>query len=141
VLTLPSFFLVLPGLVQRLLWDTLVCALRVPIRLPRIVWISSGCASAVIWRLSRSLQGFSVSLPVAWSPPTLIRYKVSYPLFFSKFNLLLSLVHTASIVAVLETFSLALFSAASARGQWKSSFPLAVILEPPVEMLFSLAVL
>jgi hypothetical protein len=49
-------------------------------------------------------------------------------------------VHTASIVAVLETFSLALFSAASARGQWKSSFPLAVILEPPVEMIFSLAV-
>jgi hypothetical protein len=43
-------------------------------------------------------------------------------------------------VAVLETFSLALFSAASARGQWKLSFPLAVILEPPVEMLFSLAV-
>jgi hypothetical protein len=30
-----------------------------------------------------------------------------------------TLVHTASIVAVLETFSLALFSAASARGQWK----------------------
>jgi hypothetical protein len=30
--------------------------------------------------------------------------------------------------------------AASAKGQWKSSFPLAVILEPPVEMLFSLAV-
>jgi hypothetical protein len=52
----------------------------------------------------------------------------------------MSLVHTASIVAVLETFSLALFSAASARGQWKSSFPLAVILEPPVEMIFSLAV-
>jgi hypothetical protein len=51
-----------------------------------------------------------------------------------------TLVHTASIVAVLETFSLALFSAASARGQWKSSFPLAVILEPPVEMICSLAV-
>jgi hypothetical protein len=50
------------------------------------------------------------------------------------------LVHTASIVAVLETFSLALFSAASAKGQWKSSFPLAVILEPPVELLFLLAV-
>jgi hypothetical protein len=39
-------------------------------------------------------------------------------------------------VAVLKTFSLALFIAASARGQWKSSFPLAVILEPPVEILF-----
>jgi hypothetical protein len=49
----------------------------------------------------------------------------------STFN---SLVHTVSIVAVLETFSLALFSAASARGQWKSSFPLTVILEPPVEI-------
>jgi hypothetical protein len=36
-------------------------------------------------------------------------------------------------VAVLETFSLAFFSAASARGQWKSPFPLAVIQEPPVD--------
>jgi hypothetical protein len=51
-----------------------------------------------------------------------------------------TLVHTASIVTVLKTFLLALFSAASARGQWKSSFPLAVILEPPVEMIFSLAI-
>jgi hypothetical protein len=51
-----------------------------------------------------------------------------------------ALVHTAFIVAVLETFSLALFSAASARAQWKSSFPLAVILELPVKMIFSLAV-
>jgi hypothetical protein len=44
-------------------------------------------------------------------------------------------------VAVLETFSLALFSAASARGQWKSPFPLAVIQEPPVEIAFPLAVI
>jgi hypothetical protein len=51
----------------------------------------------------------------------------------------MSLVHTASIVAVLETFSVALFSAASARGQWKSPFPLAVIQEPQVEIAFSLA--
>jgi hypothetical protein len=50
-----------------------------------------------------------------------------------------ALVHTTSIVAVLETFSLALFSAASARGQWKSPFPLAVIQEPPVEIAFPLA--
>jgi hypothetical protein len=63
-------------------------------------------------------------------------------------NILLTLLHTASIVAVLETFSLALFSAASARGQWKSPFPLAVIQEPLavllrkplVEMLFPLSV-
>jgi hypothetical protein len=51
-----------------------------------------------------------------------------------------AILHTASIVAVLETFSLSLFSAASARGQWKSSFPLAVIQEPPVEIAFPLAV-
>jgi hypothetical protein len=44
-------------------------------------------------------------------------------------------------VAVLETFALAFFSAASARGQWKSPFPLAVILEPPVKIAFPLAVL
>jgi hypothetical protein len=44
-------------------------------------------------------------------------------------------------VTVLKLFSLAFFSAASARGQWKSSFPLAVIQEPPVEIAFSLAVL
>jgi hypothetical protein len=44
-------------------------------------------------------------------------------------------------VAVLELFALAFFSAASARGQWKSPFPLAVILEPPVKITFPLAVL
>jgi hypothetical protein len=45
-----------------------------------------------------------------------------------------SLVHRSSIVTVLKLFSLAFFSAASARGQWKSPFPLAVIQEPPVEI-------
>jgi hypothetical protein len=49
-------------------------------------------------------------------------------------------VHRGSIVAVLELFALAFFSAASARGQWKSPFPLAVILEPPVKIAFPLAV-
>ena len=44
-------------------------------------------------------------------------------------------------MAVLELFALAFFSAASARGQWKSPFPLAVILEQPVEIAFALAVL
>jgi hypothetical protein len=44
-------------------------------------------------------------------------------------------------VAVLKLFSLAFFSAASARGQWKSPFPLAVILEPPVKIAFPLTVL
>jgi hypothetical protein len=43
-------------------------------------------------------------------------------------------------VAVLELFALAFFNAASARGQWKSPFPLAVILEPPVKIAFPLAV-
>jgi hypothetical protein len=44
-------------------------------------------------------------------------------------------------VAVLELFALAFFSATSARDQWKSPFPLAVILEPPVKISFPLAVL
>jgi hypothetical protein len=52
------------------------------------VWISSGCGSAIDRRSSQSLHGFGVSLPVAWSLPTLIRYKVSYSLFYSKFTLL-----------------------------------------------------
>jgi hypothetical protein len=43
-------------------------------------------------------------------------------------------------VVVLELFALAFFSAASARGQWKSPFPLAVILEPRVKIAFPLAV-
>jgi hypothetical protein len=51
-----------------------------------------------------------------------------------------TLVHRSSIVAVLNLFTLAFFSTASARGQWKSAFPLAVILEPPVKSAFSLAV-
>jgi hypothetical protein len=68
------------------------------------------------------------------------RYLFGYLSGFQISNIRPSLVHTASIVAVLETFSLALFSAASARGQWKSSFPLAVILEPPVKIAFPLAV-
>jgi hypothetical protein len=44
-------------------------------------------------------------------------------------------------VAVLETFALVFFSAASARGQWKSPFPPAVIQESTVEIAFPLAVL
>jgi hypothetical protein len=55
-------------------------------------------------------------------------------------QLLKTLVHRSSIVAVLNIFTLAFFSTASARGQWKSAFPLAVILEPPVKSAFSLAV-
>jgi hypothetical protein len=77
-----------PGLVKRFLWDPLVRALWVPVRLPHIVWISSGCGSAVVRRSSWSLHGFGVSLPITWSPLTSIRYKVSYPLFFRKFTLL-----------------------------------------------------
>jgi hypothetical protein len=50
----------------------------------------------------------------------------------------MTLVHRSSIPAVLELFVLAFFSAASARVQWKSDL-LAVVLEPPVEMLFPLA--
>jgi hypothetical protein len=50
------------------------------------------------------------------------------------------LVHKRTIVTVLKLFSLALFSAASARSQWKSPFPLAVIQEPSVKIAFSLAV-
>jgi hypothetical protein len=69
-----------PGLVKRFLWDPLSRALRVPIQLLRIVWISSSCGSAVVQRSSQSLHGFGVSLPVSWSLLTLIRYKVSYPL-------------------------------------------------------------
>ena len=86
--------LVLLGLMKRFLWDPLVRALRVLVWLPCIVWISSSCGSAVVWRSSRSLHGFSVSLPVAWSPPTLIRYKVSYLLFFSNITLLFSYFYT-----------------------------------------------
>jgi hypothetical protein len=37
-------------------------------------------------------------------------------------------------------FALAFFNAAGARGQWKSPFSLAVILEPPVKIAFPLAV-
>jgi hypothetical protein len=35
-------------------------------QLPRLVWISSGCGSAVVWRSSRSPRGFGVSLPIVW---------------------------------------------------------------------------
>jgi hypothetical protein len=48
------------------------------------VWISSNCGSAVVRRSSRSLRGFGVSLPIAWSHPTLARCKAFTPLnFFS----------------------------------------------------------
>ena len=70
------FFLVLPGLVRKFLWDPLVRALRVPVWLPCLVWISSSRGSAVVRRLSRSLRGFGVSLPVAWSRPTLADIKL-----------------------------------------------------------------
>jgi hypothetical protein len=42
------------------------------------------CGSVVVRRLSRSPQGFGVSLPVAWSHLTMLRYKVSYPLFLQQ---------------------------------------------------------
>jgi hypothetical protein len=51
-----------------------------------------------------------------------------------------SLVHRSSVVAVENVFIVAFLSSASARGQWKSAFPLAVILEPPVKRAFPLAV-
>ena len=68
--------LVLPGLVKRFLSDPLVRALRVPVRLPCLVWISSSRGSAVVQRSSRSLHGFGASLPVAWSHPTLAGIKL-----------------------------------------------------------------
>ena len=80
--------LVLPGLVKRFLWDPLVRALRLLVRLPRLVWISSGCGSTVVWRSSRSLRGFGASLPVAWSHPTLGRYKASYSAVIQQVTLL-----------------------------------------------------
>ena len=80
--------LVLPGLVKRFLWNPLVHALRVPVRLPRLVWISSGCGSTVVRRSSRSLRGFGVSLPVTWSHPTLVRYKASYSAVLQQVTLL-----------------------------------------------------
>jgi hypothetical protein len=43
-------------------------------------------------------------------------------------------------VAVIELFVLAFFSAVSDRGKWKSVFSLAVVLQPPVETIFPLAV-
>jgi hypothetical protein len=66
----------------------------------------------------------------------------NYYIVLNKYNEIrsLPLVHRSSIVAVLNLFTLAFFSTASARGQWKSAFPLAVILEPPVKSAFSLAV-
>jgi hypothetical protein len=43
-------------------------------------------------------------------------------------------------VVVIELFALSFFSASSARDPWKSVFSLAVVLQPPVEIIFSLAV-
>ena len=82
------FFLVLPGLVKRFFWNPLVRALWVPVQLPCLVWISSGCGSAVVRRSSRSLRGFGASLPVAWSHPTLARYKASYSVVLQQVILL-----------------------------------------------------
>jgi hypothetical protein len=56
-------------------------------------------------------------------------------LLYTQMSPKITLVHRGSIVAVLEMFALAFFSAASARG-----LPLAVILEPPVKIAFPLAV-
>ena len=61
---------------KRFLWDPLVRALRVLARLPRLVWISSGCGSAVVRRSSQSLRGFGAFLPIAWSHPTLVGIKL-----------------------------------------------------------------
>ena len=76
--------LVLPRLVKRFLWDPLVRALRVPVWLPCLMWISSGCDSAVVWR---RVEVFVVSVPLS---PLLGRIqpwsgiKLVTPLFFGK---------------------------------------------------------
>ena len=78
------FFLVLLGLVKRFLWNPLVRALRVPVWLPRLVWISSGCGSAVVRRSSRSLRGIGSLSPSLGHIQPWSGIKLVTPLFFSK---------------------------------------------------------
>ena len=51
------------------------------------------CGSMIVRRWSWNLRGFGASLPVAWSQPTFVTYKASYPLFVAcypcSFDLLL----------------------------------------------------
>ena len=49
------------------------------------------CGSAIVWRSSRSPHGFGASLPVAWSHPTLVKYKASCPLFSASCPLFVNL--------------------------------------------------
>jgi hypothetical protein len=101
----PLFFLVLLGLAKRSLWDPLIRALRVPLWLSHLVWISSGCGSAVVQRSSRSLRGFGASLPVAGSHPSLVGYKAIYPLFISNLSC-----YRCSSISYLSFFFLSFYS-------------------------------
>ena len=83
------FFLVLPGLVKRFLWDPLVRALQVPVRLPCLVWISSGRGSTVVRRSSQSHRGFGLSLSPSLGR-VLGKYKASYPPLFAASYLMIS---------------------------------------------------
>jgi hypothetical protein len=72
----PLFFLVLRGLVKRSLWGPLLRALRIPFGCVVLCGLVLACGSVVVRRSSRV---FVVSVPppppVAWSQPTLVRYK------------------------------------------------------------------
>ena len=63
----------------------LLCALRLPFDCAVLCGLVPDRGSAVVRRSSRSLRGFSASLPVAWSHPTIVRYKASYPLFAANY--------------------------------------------------------
>jgi hypothetical protein len=53
-----------PGLVKRFLWDPLVRALQVPVRLPRIMWISSGRGFAVV-QFGDRVEVYTVSVSLS----------------------------------------------------------------------------
>jgi hypothetical protein len=77
---------------ERSLWGPLLRALRFPFGCAVFCGLVPVCGSVIVRRSSRSPSGFGVSLPVAWSHPTFVRYKASYPrCFYSKLSLFLNL--------------------------------------------------
>ena len=92
--------LVLHGLVKRSLWGPWLLLYDYQFFFKRygfqfgcavLCRLVVDCGSAIVQRSCQSPQGFGASLPIAWSHPTLVRYKACSLLFSASYSLLVNL--------------------------------------------------
>jgi hypothetical protein len=72
-------------LVKWFLLNLLLCALWLLFGCTVLCEVALDYGSTVVQRSSWSLRGFGFALLVAWSHPTYVRYKASYPMFVTRY--------------------------------------------------------